>query len=70
MKNFRTVALLVFGIGLLFAMTSCAVIVPGSSARYGVVKKDNGKHNGWYKNQNNPHNPNSTSPKNNGKQKK
>jgi hypothetical protein len=22
-----------------------------------VVKKDNGKHKGWYKNPNNPHNP-------------
>ena len=30
-----------------------------------VVKKDNGKHLGWYKNKKNPHNPNTTNPGNN-----
>ncbi|MFC2087264.1 hypothetical protein ACFLSA_03775 [Bacteroidota bacterium] len=33
-------------------MTSCAV----------YLHKDNGRHKGWYKNPNNPHNPNSTKP--------
>jgi hypothetical protein len=47
--------------GFLFSMTSCVV----------VAKSDNGKHKGWYKNPNNPHNPNSMNPgKANGKQKK
>jgi len=36
---------------LLFAATSCV-----------VVRKDNGKHRGWFKNRNNPHHPRTTNP--------
>jgi len=42
-----------------FSTTSCVVF----------VKKDNGKHKGWYKNTNNPHNPNSTKQKGKGPKK-
>jgi hypothetical protein len=44
-----------------------------------AYRKDNGKHKGWFKNPNNPHNPNTTNPgkskgnsngKSNGKSKK
>ena len=34
--------------GILFFSTSCTVL---------IFKHDNGKHKGWYKNPNNPHNP-------------
>ena len=44
--------------GFLLGSTSCAVFVTRDSGRHGLVKKDNGNHNGWDKNQNNPHNPN------------
>ena len=61
MKTFRTVAIIVLCMGLLFSTTSCVV----------HVQKDNGKHKGWNKNSNNPHNPNSTNPgKSKGKPKK
>lgn len=57
----KTFIILILCIGLLFSMSSCVV----------VAKSDNGKHKGWYKNPNNPHNPNSINPgKSNGKQKK
>jgi hypothetical protein len=36
--------------GILFSLTSCLVI------------HDDGHHKGWYKNSNNPHNPNTTNP--------
>jgi hypothetical protein len=55
MKTFKTIAILVFCIGLLFSATSCAVI----------VKKDNGKHSGWHKNPKKPpvhHNHHITNP--------
>ena len=52
MKTLRTIAILVLCMGLLFSATSCVVL----------VKKDNGKHKGWFKNSNNPHNPISTNP--------
>jgi hypothetical protein len=53
MKKFRTLVILSLCTMLLFSATSCAVF----------VKKDNGQHKGWYKNSNNPHNPNSTNPR-------
>ena len=49
MKTFRAVAILFLCLVLLFSVSSCIVF----------LKKDNGNHRGWYKNQNNPHNPNS-----------
>jgi len=51
-KTIRTIVLLVFCIGFLYSLTSCAVL----------VVKDNGKHKGWYKNSNNPHHPSTTNP--------
>jgi hypothetical protein len=50
----KTIFTLLISASLLFT-TSCVVVTPG-------VKKDNGKHKGWYKNRNNPHNPKSTNP--------
>lgn len=47
MKAFRAVTILFLCFGYLFNTTSCL-----------VVKHDNGKHKGWYKNSNNPHHPN------------
>lgn len=52
MKIFKQLALAVLCAGFLFSLTSCAV----------MVRKDNGKHKGWYKNSNNPHHPFSTNP--------
>jgi hypothetical protein len=37
----------------------CSIISVNTSC---VVKKDNGKHKGWFKNSNNPHHPASTNP--------
>jgi hypothetical protein len=51
MKTFKTLAALLILTGLLFNNSSCV-----------VVKKDNGKHKGWFKNRNNPHHPNTTNP--------
>lgn len=42
MKILRTVAILTLCLGLLYSTTSCVVL----------LKKDNGKHNGWNKNGN------------------
>ena len=52
MKTFKTIATLLLCLVLLFGVTSCVVL----------VKKDNGRHKGWFKNPNNPHNPYSTNP--------
>ena len=52
MKTSRIVVLLFLLTGLLFSATSCVVF----------VKKDNGRHEGWYKNTNNPQNPDSKNP--------
>ncbi|SFC24569.1 hypothetical protein SAMN05421780_1044 [Flexibacter flexilis DSM 6793] len=54
---FRAIALFLCS-SLLFSMSSCLV----SSTHTTVVKKDSGKHKGWYKNSNNPHHPHSTNP--------
>jgi len=60
-KTFRIIAILLLCMGLLFSTTSCIVF----------VKKDNGRHKGWYKNSNNPHNHHITNPgKYNGKTRK
>ena len=47
MKKIRIVVILIFCIGLIVSTQSCTVL----------IRKDNGKHKGWYKNTNNPHNP-------------
>jgi hypothetical protein len=52
MKTMRTLAALFICAGFLVGTTSCFV----------VTRKDNGKHKGWNKNTNNPHNPNTTNP--------
>ncbi len=52
MKLFKQFALAALCAGFLFSATSCAV----------MVRKDNGKHKGWYKNSNNPHHPFTTNP--------
>lgn len=72
MKPFRTVTALILCMGFLFSVTSCAVYVTKDRARpVFLVPKDNGRHNGWYKNPNNPHNFYSTNQgKNKGKSKK
>jgi len=51
MKFLRFLATLLL-FSMLLYMSSCIV----------VLKKDNGKHKGWYKNTNNPHNPLTTNP--------
>jgi hypothetical protein len=50
MKTIRTVVILLLCLGFLLSVNSCVVF----------LRKDNGNHKGWYKNQNNPHNPYST----------
>ena len=57
MKKLKTIIALMLCMGILLNLVSCAVF----------YKKDNGNHNGWYKNHNNPHNPNSTNPGKSGK---
>jgi ABC-type oligopeptide transport system substrate-binding subunit len=52
MKRFKTIAVLLLCMGFLFSTTSCVVL----------VKENNGKHKGWFKNPNNPHHPYSTNP--------
>lgn len=52
MKTFKTIAIILLCLVLLSGATSCVVF----------VKRDNGKHSGWFKNPNNPHNPMSTNP--------
>lgn len=51
MKIFKSIAVLALFAGLAGGSASCV-----------VIKKDNGKHKGWYKNPNNPHHPNTTNP--------
>jgi hypothetical protein len=54
MKILRKIILLIFCIGILFGATSCAVFLTKDSSH---IHKDNGKHEGWFKNKNNSHNP-------------
>ncbi|MES2764058.1 MAG: hypothetical protein V4677_17715 [Bacteroidota bacterium] len=54
MKNHKFILGITLIISLSISQSSCIV----------VHKKDNGKHKGWYKNSNNPHNPNTTNPGN------
>jgi hypothetical protein len=53
MKPVKTLAAAIL-FAALFSNTSCIV------ANRTAVRHDNGKHKGWYKNPNNPHNPAST----------
>jgi hypothetical protein len=61
MKMLKAISSAALCILLIFGGSSCVVIAPR--------KHDNGKHKGWYKNPNNPHNPASTkkAPGNSGK---
>jgi hypothetical protein len=52
MRTLKKIAILLLCTGLLFSTSSCVVL----------VKKDNGKHKGWFKNPNNSHNPISKNP--------
>jgi len=52
MKTLKLFSILILCFGLLVGTSSCLVI----------TKKDNGKHNGWFKNPKNPHHHNSTNP--------
>ena len=57
MKIFKSlIALLIFSV-VLTGFSSCLVLHTTESG-------NNGKHKGWYKNSNNPHNPNTTNPGN------
>ena len=49
MKTIRTVSIITLCAVFIFSIASCVVL----------TEKDNGHHNGWYKNTNNPHNPQS-----------
>jgi hypothetical protein len=51
MKQLLWIVLITVG---LFSCTRQTTVVNRSTT---VVKKDNGKHKGWYKNPNNPHHP-------------
>jgi len=55
MKSFKTISALTFSLLFLITQTSCQVVSDNGSG-------NNGKHRGWYKNPNNPHNPNTTNP--------
>jgi len=52
MKRLGKIVMLTACLGFMLNLSSCVV----------YVKKDNGKHKGWYKNPNNPHNPQTTNP--------
>ena len=52
MKKVKLFAVVIMSAGLLLGTSSCFI----------AVSKDNGQHKGWYKNPNNPHNPNTTNP--------
>jgi hypothetical protein len=53
MNTLKTIVTIIFCTVLLVSVSSCAVIL--EPANYG-------KHNGWYKNSNNPHHHNGTNP--------
>lgn len=55
MKLFRPAFALFLVFALVLGSTSCIVFHPNT-------RTDNGGHRGWYKNRNNPHNPNTTNP--------
>ena len=48
--------------GRLLTLVLALSIIAWSSQSCTVVKIDNGKHKGWFKNSNNPHHPFSTNP--------
>jgi hypothetical protein len=58
MKLFKAVTAAVLSVGILIGANSCTVGI----FRKGTTTTNNGKHKGWYKNPNNPHNPNTTNP--------
>lgn len=45
---------------IIMIITCCALLVLSQTSC--LVRKDYGKHKGWFKNSNNPHHPNSTNP--------
>ena len=51
MKPYKLITTVVFCLALIFVTSSCV-----------VVRKDNGKHRGWFKNRNNPHHPKTINP--------
>lgn len=51
MKALKALLGITITVALMLSQTSCL-----------VVRTDNGKHKGWYKNRNNPHNPATTNP--------
>jgi hypothetical protein len=50
MKKLKVFIPIILSMIIMLNLTSCFLILND--------KKDNGQHRGWYKNQNNPHNPN------------
>ena len=61
MKLFKSIFALFFVAIILNSLSSCIVLHPHRNSG------NNGKHKGWYKNSNNPHNPNTTNPGHSGK---
>jgi len=59
MRNIKIILASMLITGMMLSFTSCVI----------VVRKDNGKHKGWYKNPNNPHHPFHILKKSNGKNK-
>ncbi|MBC7695184.1 MAG: hypothetical protein H7141_07035 [Burkholderiales bacterium] len=56
MKTFKSlIALILFSV-VFTSFSSCLVVR--------TTEGNNGRHRGWYKNSNNPHNPNTTNPGN------
>lgn len=43
-------------------MLLCSVLLLSTTSCFVAVSGDNGRHKGWYKNSNNPHNPRTTNP--------
>jgi len=53
-KNINQITALFIAISIAVSISSCIAVVS--------TPHDNGKHKGWSKNPNNPHNPNTTNP--------
>ncbi len=64
MKTIKNFAFVLFLSIFLGSLQSCLIFETTTS------RKDNGNHNGWYKNSNNPHHPNTTNPGHNKHNKK
>jgi hypothetical protein len=52
MNHLKFIARIFLPLYILLMVTSCVMVMPAN----------NGNHEGWYKNPNNPHHPNSTNP--------